>query len=299
MDMRKDLQKNFLGFAVLVFFLFFIGWSIVKSAKQIMSNNVSVPKKVESYFCRKTVEEYDPSKIKKVVLRLDDVQAFMWSDVSQRIISDTIDLGAPIVAGVIPNGIHDDGKMYNFLYEKRCNMEVAVHGWDHGRELYEKTGIDDFVEFETLNYDEARPLVARGREELQYLGGVDEIITFIPPNNTSSEGTLQSLKDEHFKILSTGDGRLFDYAISTYNSVTREIVSVDDILHTCDEKFSSGEFCVIMLHPLEYAQSDGTLNEKVYQEHYIRLLYALKERDVNFITFRELVDQGFVDDRLK
>ncbi len=67
-----------------------------------------------------------------VILRLDDVQAYGWSDVSIRMMDDAISNDMPIVAGIIPKDLAEDKKLVNFLERESCNIEFALHGYDHG-----------------------------------------------------------------------------------------------------------------------------------------------------------------------
>lgn len=298
MEKYQDFRKNIFSVAILLCVCICIFWSIEASYRTIKTKNVSSVDKAESFFCTKKVEEYDSEKEKRVVLRLDDVQAFMWSDVSRAIIQGAIDNGMPIVAGVIPKGIEEDQKIVHFLYAKRCNMEIALHGWDHGREKYARGESSDFFEFEQSSFEEARAAIVQGKKVLASLTD-KEIYTFIPPNNNYSEGTLLALQEEGFRVNSAGDGHVFDYSVPTYNSSTQEIVPVREIMFACDRKFSEGDFCVIMLHPSEYANADGTLNEEIYQEHYLQLLTGLRKMDAHFVTFGDLLQHGFEDDRLK
>jgi hypothetical protein len=46
-------------------------------------------------------------------------------------IRDAYQYNAPTVAGVIPKTIKDEVLIDNFLKRESCNIEIALHGWDH------------------------------------------------------------------------------------------------------------------------------------------------------------------------
>lgn len=296
MEKYSVYEKNVYCIAILVLVSFFVWWSINKSVQKITSEHTSVLARAQSIMCTKKVEDYDAAHDKKVILRLDDVQAFMWSDVSRAVMQSAIDRGAPIVAGVIPKDISKDRKMIEFLRKERCNIEIALHGWDHGRESYAKGESENFYEFEDSTYEEAYAAISNGRREVRSLAN-QEIITFIPPNNHYSLGTLHALRTLGFHVNSAGEERLFDYSAPTYDSTTQSIVPIDHIVDTCEKKFSQGTFCVIMIHPREYALPDGSLNDEVFADHFLQLLDQLRAMDVHFVLFKNLVDDGYHDER--
>lgn len=293
----KGFKGSVLGALVLLAIFSFIGWSIYSAYHVVSKRSVSTVDMVKDSFCeQKTVHSASDFQGKLVVLRLDDIQAFMWSEVSKTMISSAIDRGVPMVAGVIPKGIRDDIAIWNFLRRERCNIELALHGWDHGREAYTASETDMPAEFADLDTAAATELILKGKAEMRMISG-EPMVTFIPPNNVASRGTEEALHEAGFKVLSSGGDGAFDYSVPTYDFTKKEIVSVDHIMTVCDRQFSSQKPCIIMFHPQEYSNEDRSLNQDAYEHHYLDLLGRLKDAGVTFVTFKDLAVAGMRDER--
>lgn len=273
-------------------------WSILFSYRIVKRHAVSTPTAIRDSFCDRRVDGAGYTlNDRLVVLRLDDVQATMWSKTSRMLIEGAIGKGVTMVAGVIPKGLDADVKMDSLLRRERCNIEVALHGWDHGRSAYTPGELDGPPEFSQLSADQAMPLLLAGKSVLEKLTG-GAVTTFIPPNNLASDGTVEALKETGFDVISSGGDDTFDYSIPTYDFLKQSIVPVDDILTACNRKFSEGKFCVVMFHPQEYSNPDRTLNEEVYHDHFLAIIDRLKEAGTSFTTFKELSDLGVRDSKI-
>jgi hypothetical protein len=219
-----------------------------------------------------------------VILRLDDVQAYGWADISMRMMDDSISRDMPIVAGVIPKGIEEDFQLVRFLEKEACNIEFALHGYDHG-------AISDFDEvigeFEKLNYDDANRKLGMGIDEIKHLVE-SPIVTFIPPQNRISVEATAAL-EQHGLFLSKSGNGYYDYDAKTWNYDENIPVSATDVIKICDETFASGDdLCVIMLHPQDFLDDQGHLSEEKYQE-YIKLLDLIKASEFSTVRFSDMI----------
>lgn len=206
-----------------------------------------------------------------VILRLDDVQSFYLSDLTQQIISDTSEKNMKIVASVIPHEIDKDVEMINFLQREICSVEIAQHGYDHS-----------LLEFSELDYESADERIHKGKELLTSVFP-SPITTFIPPYNVYSEATGRSIRDNGFmNISSKGDWR-FDQ-VTSVSGADGALRNMSEIFMGCEEKFEQSEPCVIMVHPQDYATND-VLDEVKYQ-NYTDLLNYIESNDIQTTTIQ-------------
>lgn len=225
--------------------------------------------------CERIERQLDGSQL--VVLRIDDVQAFAWHDISIRMIDEALGRNIPLALGTIPLGLEEDKEIVRYLKRNNCNLELALHGWNNRI---------DIPEFGSLTEAEARIKIEKGKPILERIDD-EPIITFIPPNNVYSQGTAAALEKEGFKIISSeGDGP-FDYTAATFDFYLNEIIAASDVIGKCREAFRDSEACIIMLHPQDYAAADGSLDLQKYQ-NYIALLDLLNEEGASFVTFEDI-----------
>lgn len=218
---------------------------------------------------------------KMAVLRIDDVQAFAWADVSKKMIDDAHQRGIVPVLGVIPKGLEEDLDMYSYLRKTRCNTEIALHGWDHKSETDDVKG-----EFADLNEKETEKRIEKGLPILNILNR-REVGTFIPPNNEISDAARKYLESEKMRISSFG-GNILDYSVTTYDYFEHRFVDAKEVVVGCDESFKKNGLCVIMTHPQDFTNEAGRLDDEKYA-HYLQVLDGLKsDKDISFVTFEFL-----------
>ncbi len=221
---------------------------------------------------------------KNVILRLDDVQAYGWSDISVRMMKDTIEHDMPIVAGIIPKGVAGDLMLVNFLERQKCNIEFALHGYDHGA----ISDFDELVgEFELLSYQDAALRLEKGIEEINAMVRVP-ITTFIPPQNRISFEATAALADYDLFLSKSGNG-YYDYDAKTWNYNDNTLVAAVEVIKVCDETFKKGDdVCVIMLHPQDFLDEEGALDEGKYGE-YLKLLDLIKLSEFSTVRFSDMI----------
>lgn len=219
--------------------------------------------------------EYQPDSLNKntIILRLDDVESYTWG-VTEMMITDTLNRGIPLTLGVIPLHLENNSGLVDLIQDRRCDLEIALHGWNHRGDIPEFSGIGKGVAFDKLK---------RGKMYLEELFGV-EVITFIPPQNVISRKAEGALSAAGFKILSSEGVDYLDYDVSTYDFPNKRVVPTSEVIEKCTDAFIEDNVCVIMLHPQDYA-TDEVLDTEKYTE-YTLLLDELEKLDTSFITFK-------------
>ncbi len=211
----------------------------------------------------------------RVVLRIDDVQAFYLDSISRKMIQDAIDKKAVVTLGVIPNQLDTDVALVNFLKRNICNIELAVHGWNHSVNP---------PEFANLNEDQAAQKLKEGIKMLQKIAG-RKIVTFIPPENQYSQGSIPAAQKLGIKAISAEGNSIYDYDASTYDFVSNKLLTSDEVVEKCNYAFSRSQKCIIMLHPQDYI-TDGALDLNKYK-HYTALLDKLISEGASFTTIED------------
>jgi predicted deacetylase len=218
---------------------------------------------------------------KNVVLRIDDIQAYAWSDISQHMIDDAIARHSfPLVLAVIPKDLRSDAALYEKMRRERCNIEFAIHGWDHSEPT------PGHGEFAYLSENEAIAKIQKGKKVIELLANKDTS-TFVPPNNEFSQGAQQALVGEHMLRVSAYGSGLFDFDTESYDYLTDTFRSAEHILASCESVFAKGDtVCTIMLHPQDYA-THGKLDPGKYSE-YTALLSALSTSTYSVARFEDI-----------
>ena len=218
--------------------------------------------------------DYHQASDRNIVLRIDDIQANYLVDVQEKMIDDALDRGKTLSLAVIPLGLNNNKAMVKFLKEKKCKLEIGLHGYEN----------NDF-EFSELSYGEADEKIKNG---LKVLNEIEpEVITFIPPNNEISNESKIAVYGNKIKIISSGFyNREFGYSVSTYDWENHIFVNYREVLSECLDELEKNETCIIMMHPQDYI-TDGKLDNQKYQQ-YIQLLDNVDELNATIVTFRDL-----------
>lgn len=287
---RKEILHIISSFIIIILVVFvgtFAMFSIIHTAVNNTNNN-TLFSIIRNPWCVDTIDEPVLRKGDKiVVLRLDDVQAFAWSDISMRMIRDAYSYNAPVVAGVIPETLSEDIRLGNFLKREHCNIEVAIHGWDHlGRPGIGWLGF--MTEFGEITYADAKEKIAKGIKELKKYNGNTAPVTFIPPFNLMSNDAKIAAADLSIKIISSIGSWTYDYHTTTFNFDQKRVIPVGAIVSDCEKSFEESSICVIMIHPQDYTNSEKKLDEELYRDYYIHLLEELQKKNVKFATFKQI-----------
>jgi hypothetical protein len=216
------------------------------------------------------------TKDNKIILRIDDPHAFFLDKIVFRMVDDAIAHSAPVVLGVIPKDIEKDSQLVSYINHNLCNIEIALHGWDHS---------ENPPEFANLTEQEAFERMSRGKWVLENLFN-KSVTTFIAPQNEYSEGTIKAASRVGFKIFTSEGEGLNGFNATTYDFGKNKLVPISEIIHQCMDNFADDKPCVIMIHPQDYA-TKGRLDEVKYQ-NYLNLIDVLEKLNVSFVTFEEL-----------
>ena len=222
------------------------------------------------------------SSSKLAVLRIDDVQAYAWGETTRKMIADAHERNAPLTLGIIPKGFSDDVVLSAYLRDRACNLEFALHGWNHQMQ-------DDGVTPEFVGLDEAQAeaRLQWGIHELRK-AGIESLQTWIPPQNEHSVGTAAAAAELGFTRLSTeGDG-VWDYDATSYvYGVDQQLLEPEVVVADCEAQIAEDGKCIIMLHPQNYANGLDH-DEQVYNDYYIALIDQLADAGYTFARFADL-----------
>jgi parallel beta-helix repeat protein len=256
----------------------------------IVGNSPVIAEQDPITMCEDAITQARTAEHKLIIIRLDDVQAWAWRDISIRITEDTLNRDIPITLGVIPKDSGTDQVLAGYLREKALDsrVEIAQHGTDHSEQ-----------EFVNLSRWEAIKLASSGKSELERAVGVAPV-TFIPPENAYGDSTTSALSSLGFSVLSAGrdeyenDGKLQKVGYTTSmqkfgaDGSTR-LTTPSEILLDCENTSNPLSLCVIMIHPQDFAGKDGSIDESKYSS-YTQLLDRLETgKYYLFATFRDLL----------
>jgi len=217
--------------------------------------------------------KYNEVGDRNIVLRVDDIQSFVWGDVQRMIIDDTLNRGYTMSLGVIPADLEDDREMSRFLINRRGDLEIALHGLD-----------SEFDEFDSLEYEDALDRIDNGLDILSFVE--PEVATFIPPNNGYSDGTLKALDEKGLGLSAGYWNSEYGFDATTYDWEEGRFPSYEEVLGDCEISLDEKGLCIIMIHPQDFV-SDGEFDSEKYA-HYLLLLDGIEDFDANIINFRDL-----------
>lgn len=290
---RKKTYKK-IGFAlalmaIMLFFLFLfyenqenISVTNIYIALSKISNN-AVKYASDNSTC--AINEDNKSKI---ILRLDDVKAKQYYDITTNIIDEVLSRNMSISLALIPRDLNKDLKFIYWINKVKNNpkVEIALHGYKHEEE-----------EFKNLNETEAYERLVKGKEML--IKNINVVpITFVPPENVYSDGAEKALVKAGFKIISASrndvgnnkDLVYLGYTAETYDFETKSFFSADKVLKDCDASLREKDLCVIMIHPQDYLGKDHrTIDSERYNE-FLKLLDGIKERNIETKRFADVLN---------
>jgi peptidoglycan/xylan/chitin deacetylase (PgdA/CDA1 family) len=251
--------------------------SVVNSLEE--KNNFQLIQEIISP-CAPVKQAYSDNQ---VILRVDDIQADAYESVAKSIIKDADKYNMRLVLGIIPRNFLKDKKMARIVRMNNCNLEIAMHGWGHFSDED-----NSLFEFENMEEMEARTKIEDGKNTLEEVSK-KPIVTFIPPGNEISDETKKVLDEEGIKYISANEGSgKFDMTVSAYDFPNKVLLSTDEILQKCVEKFNGKKKgpCVIVIHPQSY-MTDGQPDNEKYKA-FTDLLENLRKIDVYSVTFSDL-----------
>ena len=287
--MLSKTLKIIFSISIVSIVLFFTGGNLFALFQGYIQDDQSVFSVVRDQFCIDSIQTPDNLSSKKlVVLRLDDVQAYSWRDISIAMIRDAQKYNAPIVAWVVPKNLTEDHILMKFLKREHCNIEIAMHGWDHSGTGLSGAQKDYITEFGNIDYTDARDRINMAKQVFESISD-SPITSFIPPYNIVSAEARRAISDAWIRVISAIGTWAYDYHSVTYNFDHKRVISAVEILNNCEDSFRHNEACVVMMHPQDYANPDNTINDLTYNTHYIAMLQHFLDVGVVFVTFDDLI----------
>ncbi len=284
----KNLVIGFLGLVFITSIFYFAYLTFLKNDENDLINGTNLDKVNLNRFAVKGTCNHIPIKVsdKTIILRIDDVQAYAWSDITKKMIKDAEARNIPLSLGIIPKGLLADVDTVKFLKQHKCNLEFILHGWDHGSSInYERP------EFLNLSFDESVERMKKGLKVLSVL--TDEpVVTWVPPENDESDAAAEAAKSLGMKFVSSEGEEEWDYDTTTFvygniNKLTKPEQNVAE----CEETFKTKDVCVIMLHPQNYdnnyVDEDSKKDNNLYSDHYLQLLDELQAAGYHFARFKD------------
>ena len=164
-----------------------------------------------------------------------------------------------------------------------CNIEIAVHGWDHSTEYGERP----VAEFEDISEVGATERFALGIDTISKTFHIAPI-TFIPPGNRLSKAGHVAIGKTTFRIVSAADNNKYDMSVSTYDFEIKKLIPVGNIMKECTASIKKKKLCVIVVHPQDYL-TDSKIDDSKYTT-YIDLLKKIASENWQVVTFNELLN---------
>ncbi len=195
-------------------------------------------------------------KPKKIIIRIDDIQAYWLRDVQIKMLDELYNRNIPALLGVIPLNLKDDTKLTGYLRKHYCSFEIAMRGYDQGKDV--GYNVPEFANLpEADAYD-------RIMQAMPVLAGINRgpLTTFIPPRGVYSTGTVSALIKAGFKEISASGDGLFDATANTYDFSTRQAVPLDDVIKECQTALDKKDVCTIVIYPQSISTNDKLDPEK-------------------------------------
>ncbi|GEM_PF-6736148 len=224
---------------------------------------------------------------KTIVVRIDDYRAYAYYPAIVNVTATFLAYDIPITIGVIPKDINKDLRFLKWINSFRTNpqIEIALHGFSHAP-----------YEFKNLNETQAAYWLNRGLSLLQNNVGVNPV-TFIPPYDEYSQGTLKALQNSNLIIVSAGydeykfDGKVshIDYTAHTLNYSETGFIKVNQVRETCEKSLEEKNVCVVLLHVQDYLIPGGTQIDHKKYDHLLELIANLQVLEAQFKLMKDLV----------
>jgi hypothetical protein len=268
--MPREKLLSILVITTISFVTFRIG---AKSIHEAYRNSPIQELVSEIQGCQEVVR---PESRSMVVLRLDDVQAYAWRNISIEMMRDAIAKNMKVSAVTIPLQLNTDKTLTSFLKTNQCNIELVLHGYDN-------TG--DPPEFAFLSQEQANQKIEMGLTELSQVSS-QKVNFFVPPENTYSPGTSLAIKAKQMHISAEG-GAYYDYNATTYDFSHNKLHDKEHVVTECESRLVTDNICILMLHPQDFADEAGHKDIEKYST-YLGILDYLAQKNYRVVTFSEL-----------
>lgn len=210
---------------------------------------------------------------RNIILRVDDVQDYVWYDAQKAIMESALERNLTLVLGIIPSNFLEDKRIYDLVKDNRCNFEIALHGYRH-----------EFEEFKNLDYTNAFEKAKKGLELLKNVE--PNIVSFIAPDNVISNEAEDALKSLGIKYISAfNNNSKYGFDVSIYDWKNKESIDYRKLLADCNNFLEAEGICVVMIHPQDFI-IDGEFNKEKF-DNYLKFLDGIEELNASIINFRD------------
>jgi hypothetical protein len=270
--------RQFISTAILVTVFAAVLGSVVNPQDLIAKKQVAAVDTVatpEPTFVPRYCRELEPYVGKNnIILQINDVQGYAWRDVVTQMVSDANDLQMPVVLSVIPQDIHADSELVQFILNNRCRIEIAQQG----------SRIQDAQsEFKGMSLDEMKDRAVEGKSILQWVFKT-EVETIVPPYNFYNNLLLKAFDDVGYDHISIEGALRKNTGVATYSYFRKRHLEPKQVVQMCKSAFNYKKNCVVILYP---SQFEGENYHK-----FSELLNALSEmKDATFTTFRAITSE--------
>ncbi|MDQ3018707.1 MAG: hypothetical protein M3Q64_02465, partial [bacterium] len=207
----------------------------------------------------------------KIILQISDVQGYAWRDVVTTMVNDANNMQMPVVLSIIPQDVHADQELVEFVLNNRCRIEVAQQG------SRIQTGES---EFKGMTLDEMKDRAVEGKSILQWVLQT-EVETIIPPYNFYNNQLLKAFDDVGYDAISIEGTLRKNQGIATFSYFRKRYLEPKQVVQMCKSAFNFNKNCVVILYPSQF--------EGENYANYANLLKALSEmKDVEFTTFKNV-----------
>jgi hypothetical protein len=230
--------------------------------------------------------QFTPPSERVIILRMDDVQAYGWDDISINITETVLKNNMSITLGMIPDGLEKPNPMRAFLMKNSKNpgIEIAQHGTDKHDDPLTNASVGEIYNSTKI-----------GMQKIAMSTGFVPI-TFVTPFNDYSLESTEAFSKLGFRILSAKEREFRTNGYLTligYDTQTKvygqpDLVNISTVVYLCNLSLNSKNTCVIMMHPQDYADENGRMDQKKYKE-FIELIDGLKKLDAKFVNFKDMV----------
>lgn len=288
--MAGEIFQGALSLTILAFviFLYFSNYNV--RLFDVPNNVVGKNLSLTYYFNSSEIPigngQFTPPSQRVIILRLDDVQAYGWDDIAINLTETVLKKNISITLGVIPDGMEKSNPVSDFLLKNSKNplIEIAQHGTNKHEDTLTNATVEEIYNSTKI-----------GMQKIALSTGVIPI-TFATPYNVYSLESTEALSQLGFRILSAKEREFRTNGYITligYDTQTKiygqpSLVNISTIIYLCNLSLNSKNTCVIMMHPQDYANSNGRMDPQSYQQ-FLELLDQLDNLNATFVTFKDLV----------
>ncbi len=283
-------KKIFFGIFVLYFLVLIIAFSFAQNAIIVIPSLDSL---INSRIFNSSNQSTEPISCypefpsdPTVIFRVDDIQANTYQDIRFKIMDDILERNMSLVAAVIPKNLESDTELKRYLIRNRVNpnFEIALHGLQHLPE-----------EFKNFTFEEAYAALNEGLSKIYENTGIKPV-TFIPPSNEYSQGTIEALNELDFQIISAKkdeyflNGGIFHIGktTETYDFANSRFLSANEVIDACLASLDSKKLCMVTIHPQDYLDENDDLDKDKYNE-FIKILDQISNLNVKFKAPRDFL----------